>query len=270
MTFGRFFSIFAVAVLATVAFAPATWADTASLGASNDTWIRDGFSHASNGTDGVLDARLTFVPYIQFDMSTLNISSISDATLTLWKVASARNDTIVNGRFATYGLTDTPTNALQYWDELADFDPGDATNGLDFRNTGIEWSATYSGPIAGNEGNPNIQSGGVDRSVLTSLDLDDGANVTESVNNTTGEIVLSGPDLVSFLNSRASDDGLVTFLLPVEADGGRGWGIASKENANSSLHPQLDLVFTSVPEPSSIAMLALASLALIGSRQRKA
>ena len=239
-----------------------------SLGSTNDTWIRDGRSHAANGTDGVLDARLTFVPYIQFDVRGLigNSGSITDATLRLWKVAGGRNDTIVTGRFATYGLPSDPNNTLQYWDELADFDPNDATNGLDFRNTGLEWSDTYSGPIGGLEGDPTAISGGVDRNRLVSLDQDDGASVIESVNNTTGEIVLTGPDLVAFLNSRANDDGLVTFLLPVEADSGRGWGIASKENGDANLHPVLDLTF--IPEPASCVLFASASLAMLVRRKR--
>ena len=251
--------LLAFAALAAISILPNMGnADEITLGSSNDTWIRDGRSHAANGTDGVLDARLEFVPYIQFDMSGIGIDSISDATLRLWKVASARNDTITNGRFATYGLADLPGNTLQTWHELLDFDPGDATNGLDFRNVGNDYKLNADGGV-----------NGVDRSVLVSLDPDDGTTgLTEFVDNGTGEITLSGSTLVAFLNSRVDANGLVTFLLPVEAST-QGWGIASKENANVSLRPTLDLTFTAVPEPGSLAVLGLGALVLTSVRRRR-
>lgn len=229
-------------------------ADTVSLDASNDTWIRDGFSHASNGTDGVLDMRFSFTPYIQFDLSGLNIDQISSATLTVHKVASARNDTIVNGRFAVHGLPSQAGNTLQNWDELADFDPTDATNGLDFRNVGADHTL--------NTGN------GVNLANVINLDAEDGANVTEVTNNTTGVATLTGQDLVNFLNSRVDDNGLVTFIFGIEGvNTGQGWGYASKENADANLHPQLDLEFTQVPEPGSLALIGLGSLLALRRRR---
>ncbi|QDU55505.1 PEP-CTERM sorting domain-containing protein [Aeoliella mucimassa] len=257
----RWLVAWAGAALACYLAGPAT-AATISLDSSSDTWIRDGRSYSANGIDGVLDARTEFVPYVQFDMSGLDIDSITDAALRLWKVPSARNDTIVTGRYATYGLSDLPGNTLQNWHETDDFDPGDATNGLDFRNTGAEWSPNYTATTG-------TQANGIDRDLLTSLDMEDGANVVESVNNSTGEIVLTGADLIAFLNSRADDNGLVTFLLPVEADGGRGWGIASKENVDSALHPQLDLTYSAnVPEPTSLVLCGLAGAMLLVARRR--
>ena len=249
------FLLLAAATLCAAVHSSAVRADTASLGSSNDTWIRDGFSYTVNGIDAVLDARLTFVPYVQFDMSGLNIDTISAATLRLWKVPSARNDTITNDRYATYGLADDPNNTLQFWDESADFDPNDGFNGLDFRNTGAEW-----GPALTN---------GVDRTKLVSLDPQDGGvTITELVNNTTGEITVSGADLVAFLNSRADASGLVTFLMPVEAST-QGWGIASKENATESLRPILDLEYTVVPEPATCVLLVAAAMASMMVRRRE-
>jgi hypothetical protein len=219
-------------------------AATISLGSSSDTYIRDQTSHTATGVAQALDLRLTFVGYIQFDMSALNIDNISSASLHLWKVAGGRNDTWTTARHATYGLSDIAGNTLQNWHETLDFDPADATNGLDFRNAGLEWGTTHTN--------------GVDRSRLTSLDPEDGGvAVTETFNSTTGEITITGADLATFLNSRADANGLVTFVLPMEA-ATQGWGIATRQNANTAIQPRLDLEFSVVPEPNSIALLACA------------
>lgn len=228
-----------LASFAALAVVPAS-AAIVTLDSSNDTWIRDGFSHAANGTGGILDNRLAFVPYIQFDLSGLNIASIQGATLNLTKVASARNDTWTAGRFLAYGLTDLAGNTAQNWDELLDFDPTDATNGLDFRNVGLEWT-NMSGAAA------------IDATRVFNLDADTGANVTESI---AGDVIsLTGPDLVTFLQQRVDANGLVTFMTPINATD-RGWGIASKENGTAA-GPALTLDFTAVPEPGSLILFAI-------------
>lgn len=230
-------------------------AEVVTVGSSSDTWIRDGRSYTLTGVDPVLDSRFSFVPYIQFDLSGLNIDEISDATLTVNKVASERNDVIVPERFAVYGLTNEEGNTVQAWHETDSFDPDDGFNGLDFRNVGAEWV---------NDAGQN----GVDRTRVFNLDADDGANVTESVNNDESvPETLTGPDLVTFLNQRVDDNGFVTFLIPVEADGGRGYGIASKENS-ANLAPTLTVDFTVIPEPASLGLLGLGGLTLL--RRRRA
>ena len=208
--------------------------ESESLSVSNDTYIRDGLTHLVTGVSEFLDTRdgAKFVPYIQFDLSGLKIDTVLSATLTLHKVAGSRNDAINNVRFATYGLPDLPGNTLQFWQELEDFDPTDETNGLDFRNVGLDFNLDADS--------------GVDRKLLTSLDPEDGTiGLVETVDNETGIIALTGETLVGFLNDRVDQDGLVTLIFPLENGGAdRGYGIASKENPDSSLHPVLDLEFT--------------------------
>ena len=244
-----------VAALATTASG-----DVADLTSSNDTWIRNGFSYIFNGGNdpgdplvgGVLDARFSFVPVIQFDLSGLNIDTLNDATLTVTKVPSLRNDGISAGRFAVYGLpsgTTAPFGTVQNWDEVNDYgvprraDLGfDDTvfHGLDFRNIGDEWSDVVdSGTFTGTSSTEN--NTGIDRSLLVSLDPEDTditVNTTETfapvagaTNNET-HASLTGPDLVSFLTERLNstdNPGLVTFFIPAEIANGQGYGLASQE-----------------------------------------
>ena len=90
---------------------------------------------------------------------------------------------------------------------------------------------------------------------VLNLDADAGANVVETVNNAVTPQMLSGPDLVSFLESRRTDGGLATIINAVLATG-RGWGWATKENADSSLYPTLDITY--VPEPASLVLFSMA------------
>jgi len=59
-----------------------------------------------------------------------------------------------------------------------------------------------------------------------------------SAGNTTATI--SGAPLVAFLNSRADDNGLVTFVI----SGNRGYGLGTKENATEAYRPVLTLTYT--------------------------
>jgi hypothetical protein len=65
---------------------------SAELAASNDTFIRNGTGSGVTGGAQVLESRAfncridVPVPYIQFDLSALNIDEITNATLFLQKV----------------------------------------------------------------------------------------------------------------------------------------------------------------------------------------
>ena len=190
-----------------------------TLTPSDDTYLRDG---TNNGTTGVLDSRYSFVPYIKFDLSELSIDQITSATLTVTKVASARNENASAGRFAVYGLNDVAGNTAQNWSEQS------LVAGT---NSGSEWTGDSS-------------TNGIDRSRLTSLDAEDGAAVTETITSGTDvPLTLTGTDLVAFLNERVDDDGFVTFVIPFEEDGGKGYGLASKENATAAFAPQLEITY---------------------------
>lgn len=228
-------------------------AATVNLTASNDTYLRDGRSYTTNGTTDNLDFRFDFTAYFQFDLSGLGSSiTINSATLTLHKLANARNDTMVTGRVEMYGLNDAAGNTEQNWDET---DGGwsavvSEDHGLDFRNAGADWVAG-TGAVAAN---------------LTNLDAELSANVTENVSGGT-VYTLTGPDLVSFIQGRANDDGFVTLIAENPLADGRGFGLATKENADSGLHPTLSLDYTVVPEPSIALLGGLGLFGLLGRRR---
>ncbi|HYO23657.1 MAG TPA: hypothetical protein VEQ85_01785, partial [Lacipirellulaceae bacterium] len=163
------------------------------------------------------------VAYLRFDLSGLNIASISSATLTLSKVAGTRNDTINAARFVTYGLTSAAGNTPQDWSE--------------------------TGLAAGGLGAEYLPSGNlVDATRLANLDAGAGANVVETVDNAVIPQTLTGPDLVAFLNSRLDDNGLATLIAVVDAGAaGRGWGYASRENGDPALRPSLQIVYEEAP-----------------------
>ena len=226
-------------ILAAAAFAASGSAiadNTVELTACNDTFIRGGRTHLDNGVANSLDFRYDFTAYFQFDMSELSIENVLGATLTLHKVAHVSNDSMSSGGVDVFGLSDSADNTRQNWHELEDFNPHDATKGLDFRNVGDEWKPG-TGAVAES---------------LMNLDSNREADVTETIDNTTGVFTLSGPDLVTFLNRRAHDGGLVTFVLEPTNRNGKGWGWATKEHNDATLRPTLTIKFTDgtvVPEP---------------------
>lgn len=247
-------SPFKVVLLAGVALGVAVCTASAQvnvdLGSDADTAIRFGTGQGNNyGTGGDMYLReLTdvreYMGYVRFDLSSLAVDLISDASLTLTKVESERNDSMVASRFALYGLNDVATNTPQTWGETS----------LTFDSAGAERIPR------------NAPAGS-----LTVLDPDHASapNVTEVFTGTgVGDTVtVSGPDLVSFLQGRvdaASDAGLVTFIVdfpgPLTSD--RGYGLGTKENALSEAVPLLSLTYTPVPEPTSAALLLMGAGAL--------
>lgn len=210
-------------------------ADTVMLGAVADTYTRDG---VGAGAAENLDVRGfgggDFVGYIRFDLSGVADKVVTDATFKLHETAGSRNDGITNGRHQVYGLTNSAGNTPQNWDESVDLDPG-----AEYDNTG------------GNN---------IDLAQVFNLDAEAGANVTENVPGTDDvDVTTSGPDLVAFLNSRIADGGLTTFIVGIDADN-RGYGFASRENANPDIVPMLTL--TTVPEPSSCVLCGLIGVGL--------
>src|SRR5262249_10580046 len=138
------------------------------------------------------------------------------ATLTLQKTAGTRNDTIASDRFDVYGLTNAAGLTPQNWNEAT----------LAEGNVGSEYT--------------NTSGNGLDVSQLFNLNQETGANVTETVGGGAAQM-LTGPDVLAFLNARRSDGGLATFITYVDAGANRGWGYGSRENSDPNLRPTLAL-----------------------------
>jgi hypothetical protein len=226
----------------------AATAATMTLGSNADSYVRDATDRgAFTFVDNRGFAGADFVGYFRFDMSALNIDSISSATLSLHRIAGSRNDAISNARFEVQGLLNVAGNTPQNWIETGAGALSTATVGLEY-----------------NIAQPNS----VDLARVVNLDADDGASVTETTAASPIPTTLVGPDLISFLNARADDGGLVTFVVSVNANNDRGYGFASKENADANIRPTLTLEYTEVPEPASAA-LALVALVAVGVAARR-
>jgi hypothetical protein len=233
--------------------APMASGATVTLVPDADSYIRD--DSETRGTLDFIDVRgfssnADFVGYVRFDMSALPINSITSATLSLYKVAGSRNDGITLDRHEVQGLLSMAGNTPQDWIETG-------AGALNTNTVGAEYNAA-----------PN----GIDLARVVNLDPQDGANTTEAVSDALGTpTTLTGPDLVSFLNSRVGDGGLATFVITINANNDRGYGFASKENENPDLHPTLTLEYSVIPEPASgaLAALALLTMAFVRGRQQR-
>ena len=193
-----------------------------------DTFTRAG---VDAGSATVLDVRdwdgaNDWMAYVRFDLSGYVVEDITSATLSFYKMAASRNDTIVTDRFDVYGLLDVAGNTPQDWDEAT---LADGNLGAEYTNTGGDQ---------------------LDFGRVFNLDQESGADVVETVSNIdfTPQSI-TGPDLVTFLLNRADDDGLVTFITLVDAGDRRGWGYGSRENATPERRPTLELDFDGEPVP---------------------
>lgn len=181
-----------------------------------------------------------FVGYARFDLSGVS-GIVTVATLKLHETGASRNDGITNGRHQVYGLTNAAGNTPQNWDQSVNLN-----HGAEYDNTG------------GNN---------IDLAQVLNLDADAGANVTETVPGTDDvDVTTTGPDLVTFLNSRIADGGLTTFIVSIDADN-RGYGFASQENDSADIRPMLTM--TVIPEPASATVLGLGGLALVATRRQR-
>jgi len=157
-----------------------------------------------------------WMAYLRFDLSDVDLTDVTNAYLTFWKLGG---DTIVTARFDVFGLADLPGNTPQDWNE----------GSLVRDGLGAEYTAT-----GGN---------GLDRSRVVNLDSDGvgGANVIEQVHNSGSAQHLQGEDLVAFLRDRQAAGGLATFITLVDAGASRGWRYGSREAADPALRPTLRL-----------------------------
>jgi hypothetical protein len=187
----------------------------------------------------VRGGNIDFRGYLRFNLAAIPAgATINSATLQLTQVSGAsRNDTITTGRFALYGLNNDAGNTPQNWDE-ATFVPADK---------GTEDVTTLAG--------------------VTDLD-DNVLGITESAAGTPVQVTVTGAPLGAFLQSRLSDGGLATFILSNDDSNDRGFGLGTKENADTTTQPVLTIDYTAVPEPATALGLAI-GLGLVGMAWRR-
>ena len=207
-------------------------AATIALSANADTYLRDATIRGGLEFMDVRGGNVDFRGYLRFDLSAIPAgATIDSATLNMFQVSGAsRNDTIVGGRFALYGLNNDAGNTAQNWDE-----------------------ATFVIAGKGTEDVPTLAG-------VTDLD-DNVVGITESVSggSPNGLVSVTGAPLVGFLQTRFGDGGLATFILSNDDATDRGFGIGTKENADTTKVPVLTIEYTAVPEPASLALLAIAA-----------
>ncbi len=224
-------TILCLSTLALLLVAAGVQADTFVVGSAADTWTvkADPNSHSSDPYIVVHGGSIDRTGYVRFDLSALQGMNIESATVTFNMHGSIpkppyRNDSIVTGRISLYGLNDVAGNTAQNWDEAL----------LTSSTTGAEADWT-TGTI--------ITAGGL------TTDLDGDVNgVTEAVINAAAgaaalgtKVTVTGATLVSWLQSRVDAGGLVTFILKNDDGSDRGFGFCSKEYADVTYAPKLEV-----------------------------
>ncbi|MEN6309259.1 MAG: LamG-like jellyroll fold domain-containing protein [Anaerohalosphaeraceae bacterium] len=219
-------------------------ADSITLGTHADTYLRDATVRGALDFMDVRGGTYDFGSYMRFDLKSLGAIKITGAQLILINSGTgSANGNIVTGRVALHGLNNVAGNTPQDWDETTLSETG--TN-----PAGAEWTGTV--PM-------NLTTGR-----LANLDQDDGVAVTESLVKTgtnywdpgAWTITLSGQAIVDFLQARAYDSGLATFILACDdSNNNGGYGVCTKEHATETWRPRLVLEYTPIttaylPDPT--------------------
>ena len=195
--------------------------ETVIIGSNADTWLRDGQGPFGGGAYMYTAGNYNYVSYLRFDLSAYDDADITDASLILTKDPTApRADTLISGRFALHGLNNVVGNTAQNWSE-----------------------STLTSNLAGDEWDlDSAMADSIADGRVVNLDGDDaGINIVESTDGTT--MTVTGADLDSFLQSRANDGGLVTFIITFGDSTSRGIGYSTKEHATESVRPVLEITY---------------------------
>lgn len=212
-------------------------AETATIGSSADTYVSDSDIMGAKDYMSIYGGSRDDAGYVRFDLAAVNVGTVLEAQLVFRNsptVDSAghdeRNDGINAGRFAVYGLNNVAGNTAQDWDET-----------------------TLTEAIAGAELTGGFPKTDFADGRLTNLDGVEGVAITESIVDDPAldywiagnyTITLSGQALIDFLQARADDNGLATFIITCPDGGNRGFGIGTKENATEAYRPLLTLTYT--------------------------
>jgi len=236
-------ALLAVGSCLALAVAEKVSAATISLGTQADTYLRDATVRGAFEFMDVRGGNVDFRGYARFDLSGLGPITITGASMKYTVSGGAsRNDSLVNGRFAAYGLDNVAGNTPQNWDE-----------------------ATF---VIADKGTEDVAA-------LTGVtDLDDNvAGISEVLNPAAGgaaagtTVTVSGAPLVAFLQGRVADGGLATFILSNDDATDRGYGLGTKENMNEAYRPVLTIEY--VPEPATGALFLMGAIGMCGAAQRR-